>query len=117
MVVFHAVIPHCHKEDAHANDHVAHTNHHDCDGHHHDENNETTPYHPVCESNDLHGNYIKSSVQGFSFLSLAAIFVHVACSYVITEETESVIRYFNPDVSLVRSCFSEAHILRGPPAC
>ena len=116
IVLLHAIIPHCHSGDAHAEHQPNNKQTHKCDGHHHDEK-EQSHEHQVCQNDDLHGNYLKSSSNysaSFEFAQAEIVQLFYFVAFDLKEQTSTS----KPtSTAVVRSCCIDSNILRGPPAC
>ncbi len=115
IVMLHAIIPHCHAEDAHSTAQHVSSHTHVCD-HHSDDSSAESHTHQVCQSDDLHGNYLKSETDS-NTPSMVATVVRMVWSmftpYVLTD----LLRHgsYEPH-KVVHRGYWIIKPLRGPPA-
>jgi hypothetical protein len=117
IVLLHAIVPHCHAADAHAMFQTEKTSTHTCDSHHHhdDASEQTSHEHQVCQSDDLHGQYLKAEASSIDFDALLAEVVDVWL-YIIHDSKENTTYSSVPSDAIVRCCILDSNIHRGPPA-
>jgi hypothetical protein len=118
IVLLHAIIPHCHAADAHAVFQTEKTATHTCEGHHHHDHDadDSSHEHQVCQSDDLHGQYLKADASSIDFDVLLTDTVEL-WSFVIYDFNENINFASVQSDAFVRSCILDSNIHRGPPAC